>query len=96
MTIVQTPSRSSRHALRLQASHVAPSSRFIALDKKGAALPEAMFGVEVLRPQGWKPLTVPLGRRVRTFRSIAEAMDACILHWRKTGQGARPFSLRHR
>ncbi|MGV3770324.1 MAG: hypothetical protein ACO1NM_09870 [Sphingobium phenoxybenzoativorans] len=93
MTMVQTPFRIGKHALKLEAPLTAPKRRVAAPARKSAALADTLFGIEVLRPQGWVPLTVRLGRRVRTFGSMAEAMDACILHWRRTGHGARPFRM---
>ncbi|HEX7781637.1 MAG TPA: hypothetical protein VF509_02395 [Sphingobium sp.] len=68
-------------------------AKITAPPRKGAAWSGAMFGIEILRPEGWVPLKTVFGHRVRTFGSMAEAMDACILHWRKTGHGARPFRV---
>jgi hypothetical protein len=96
MTMVQLPVRIGKHALKLEAPLARPNARHASPARRIGALSEAPFGIEVLRPQGWVPLKGLLGRRALTFGSMAEAMDACILHWGKTGHGARPFRVSDR
>lgn len=93
MTIAYSPVRPSGRALSLDMPAGLGSAKLPNAPARGLTRSSAVFGIEVLRPKGWVPLTTAFSRRLRTFDSMADAMEACILHWRKTGHGVRPYSL---
>jgi hypothetical protein len=51
------------------------------------------YGIEILKPAGWAPLTGFMSRKRKRFTTLKDAVEACIVHWRKTGQAARPFLI---
>lgn len=53
----------------------------------------ALYGLEVLKPGGWRPVVGFFSRRMQTYSSKSQAIDACIQHWTRFGLPVRPFRL---
>jgi hypothetical protein len=67
--------------------------RFAVSFPQDAVVGAALYGLEVLKPGGWRPVVHMLSRRVRTYRSKADAVEACFQHWARFGMAVRPFPL---
>ena len=94
MTISLSPVRLTGHSLSLDLPSALQKSGVVAARSDGARKSAVAYGIEILRPEGWVPLTSLFGRRVKTFSSASEAMTACIAYWRRTGYAARPFIIK--
>lgn len=59
--------------------------------RKAAAI-DVLYGIEVLKPKGWTPLSGLFLKR-RTYSSLDDAIEACAAYWRRSGLAARPYPL---
>lgn len=58
--------------------------------RKPTAAVDVTYGIEVLKPKGWVPLS-SLFSKPKIFASMDDAVEACVAYWQRSGLAARPY-----